>query len=212
MTPSTYYYLGLYVLVLVIRYFKLKKDPTGGPPWPRVLFVSLEIVYTSAGFIILLLENLRELIAPIVVFYIILIFVSSNLDSMDDRFSPRQKIFFHLGILILIVGSTVYSFQTVLKPKPVLTEAAQQTSLHSFRVGIPYSDESLSRHVGVKVFGTRKLAFVTVVTAPGIERARELAIQRFWSDGSVVPFKAASKTDRRSLLNVDTDNVTVQRL
>ena len=120
MSPSTYYYLGLYVLVLVIRYFKLKKDHTSGPPWPRVLFVSLEIVYTSAGFIILLLEHLRELIAPIVVFYIVLVIVSSNLDSMDERFSLRQKIILHLAILILIVGSTVYSFQTVLKPKPVL--------------------------------------------------------------------------------------------
>ena len=95
------YYLFLFFLVIIIRFFKLKntyKDKFS-ENWKEVFFSSLEIVYTASGVVIALLLNVtKHWIAPVVIVYLVIVIFSALLEMSNENFGNRIKTNLHLLI------------------------------------------------------------------------------------------------------------------
>jgi hypothetical protein len=218
MNPSTMYYLGLYILVFVIRFFKLKKEfPTikNAPDTKNfnfilVFFVSLEIVYTSAGFIILLLENQKDWIPAIVIFYIVLVVISSNLDSMDERFDEKTKFIFHIIIILVIVVGTVYSLNSFLDPRKKDTNNLDGDK--TFIISIPYTDISLVNHIGnpKKFSNKNKLIFIAEIKAKDKDEAIEKGMKSFWDTTYTNPLSVKKDFKKEDFISVDKEHLLLE--
>lgn len=218
MNPSTMYYLGLYILVFVIRFFKLKKEiPVSNESsynnkfnLRKVFFVSLEIVYTSAGFIILLLENQKDWIPAIVIFYIVLVVISSNLDSMDERFDEKTKFIFHIIIILMIVGGTVYSLNSFLDPNK--KDSSKSDSTKTFILSIPYTDISLVNHIGnpKKFSNKNKLVFISEVKAKDKDEALDKSMKSFWDTTYTNPLSIKKDFKKEDFISIDKDHILIE--
>jgi hypothetical protein len=223
MSPSSFYYIGLFVLVFLVRFFKLKREtPQEGEPQRksslrRVTFVSLEIVYTAAGFVILLLSSVdKAYIAPIVVAYVILIYVSSQLESLEDKFTQGALTTYHSLITAVVVVATTYSFSSygVLgKQQDHGAKATPPTTTTSYRIAIPYVDKSLFiNSVSYKKFGDKQFFFQTVVDESISEpRAIEAAKAKFWDSPTTNPIYNSNNIDKKSLIGLSDDQTFVVR-
>lgn len=204
MAPSFYYYLGLYLLVFAIRYFKLKKETKDQFDWRQCFHVSLEIVYTSAGVVILLLENLRNWIPPIVIFYILFVLASSNLDSMSERFSRRQQLIFHSLIISFVLIATFFTFSDTLRP--------QNKDSKNYIAVIPYVDISLMRHVGYSKLSDKKLVYYVKIQGETEQDVLKKAEENFWQDNSTSPFKVLKNENKKDLLKIEKNDIFVKKV
>jgi hypothetical protein len=118
MLQTAIYYIILYVIVIAINYFKLKKQfkiqddstPTIPFNWKEIFFVSNEIIYTASGVYIILLENQSSWIAPIVGLLLLLTLISTNIAGMNERFSQNALFNTHIAIIIVVVLGTCVAF------------------------------------------------------------------------------------------------------
>jgi len=218
MSPTSCYYLGLYFLVISVRFFKIfkvyskEKQVEGAVfKWMPVFFVSLEIVYTSAGFIILLLEHSKEWIPVIVILYILLLYFSANFDSLDEKFTEKTKFVFHIIIIVLIVGFTTYSFNSFLSSKNNNDFShLNSDSTFVFKVAIPYLDNTLIQHLGYKKFKNRKLQVTYTIDAKNSFMALDKAKSKFWEDSTIFPFYLDIVQDKSSAFIIDESSIVVQ--
>lgn len=97
-----WYYIGLYILVIGIRFFKIfiynilkQKEITNGEIKAKkgYVHISLEIVYSAAGFVILLSQSLIQSIGPILIFYALFIIASTFLDFIVRNIKVVQQRF-----------------------------------------------------------------------------------------------------------------------
>jgi hypothetical protein len=163
------YYLFLFFLVIIIRFFKLKntyKDKFS-ENWKEVLFSSLEIVYTASGVVIALLLNVtKHWIAPVVIVYLVIVIFSALLEMSNENFGNRIKTNLHLIIILIVISSTIITYSKVL-PKvdingtPLKTNLITKPQKKDFTIIIPYYDNSLIRHVGNKNLKETPLIFET---------------------------------------------------
>src|SRR5258708_3523924 len=149
-SPNTLYYLGLYAVVIVVRYFKLKKlaDPKVEWDWKPVFHVALEIVYTSSGLLILLLLGLNAYTAFIIIIYALLLIISSQIEFMEEKFSKNEVFYTHVGIIAIIAVMTIVYFEFVAKEieqQHISATNAQAERLNTPRVLIPYNNHTLRR-------------------------------------------------------------------
>jgi hypothetical protein len=224
MNPTICYYLGLYLIVFVVRYFKLRKESFKAndsiPDKPKfdfgpLTYVSLEIVYTSAGLIIALIENIKEWIAPIVIFYIIIVLVSTFLTNMEEKFSHKAKIGTHLTIVTVIVIATVFSFSRINGPtveSGQKHESETSDSVVTFKVGIPYTDRSLSKNFGSDYFLDNEMVYFVEINAIDKERCIDSAVKFFWCDTTIKPFINKKNESKDKVLKIDRDNIIVSIL
>jgi len=176
--PNTMYYVALYGLVIIVRFFKLKKEESHEKPfdWMNVFHVGLELVYTASGLVVLLLVDLKDYAAFIVIGYLIIVSISWQIETMAERFSNKTVFFTHIAILMLIVCTTIWYFQFV---QPSTDTAAKEAKTHQhFRVAIPYQDMALRAHIGT-TFGSRQLVFMTDVEAKDEFAAKQKAQAEF---------------------------------
>jgi hypothetical protein len=209
LSPSTLYFLALYSLVIIVRFFKLKKETTGEWDWRNVFHVALEFVYTSSGLVVMLLEGLKAYVPFIIIVYLILVLVSSQIESMEERFSAKTTFYTHLGIILVIVITTVLYFELVQRDiykKEVAAKVEEFKRLKSYRVVIPYEDKTLRAHVGPRLFGDRLLAVVMQVSASNDLEAKEIALQRFWD--SAKPYR--ENESAKASLVVGEDLITAE--
>lgn len=56
LNPNTMYYLALYFFVILVRFFKLKKEHAASTAFDmrKIFHVGLELVYTASGLVVLL--------------------------------------------------------------------------------------------------------------------------------------------------------------
>lgn len=163
------YYLFLFFLVIIIRFFKLKntyKDKFS-ENWKEVLFSSLEIVYTASGVVIALLLNVtKHWIAPVVIVYLVIVIFSALLEMSNENFGNKVKTNLHLIIILIVISSTIITYSKVL-PKvdingtPLKTNLITKPQKKDFTIIIPYYDNSLIRHVGNKNLKETPLIFET---------------------------------------------------
>lgn len=215
-SPNTLYYLALYFLVIVVRFFKLKRDSNEVPFKIRsVLHVALELVYTASGLVVLLLADLRDYIPFIIISYLILVLVSSQIESLESRFSPAATSGTHLVILLIIVAVTVSYFEFiqpgVQRNRAQELAQAQQERLPrhvTYRVAIPYNDPTLIELLGAR-FGARQMvAIYDISDTSGIDDARALALRKFNDDFK--PWKLKSPESTRP--SIDEPRVVVQAI
>lgn len=191
------YYLGLYFIVFLIRFFKVSKE---GTPKENTIYIALEIVYSSAGVIILLLQQQPNLVPALLIMYVVLLLCSSYLDSMAEKFSRKLKITAHIIIILIIITGTVYSFKYVLYKQ-------NQT----YKVMIPYTDFSLVRHLGLN-FSDYKLSYTTTLEGKNEHEAAKKAEKYFWEDNATNPFKGKNNIEKKSLIKIDKTNILVTRI
>ncbi|MSQ70681.1 MAG: hypothetical protein EXR27_05230 [Betaproteobacteria bacterium] len=197
------------MLVIVVRFFKLKKTTNGNWDWKEVFHVALEIVYTSSGLVILLLDGLKAYAPAIIVVYLMLVLVSAQIESMEDRFSKRATFFTHMGIIAIVATATGLYFEVVQKDldqRQEFNREAEQKKQKSYRVIIPFEDQTLRSHVGPRLFGQRQLVSIVPVNAENAAKAKELGLAFFWS--SARAFKDVE--DIKTALYVPQDLVAVE--
>lgn len=209
--PNTLYYLVLYSVVIAVRFFKLRKEEDG-PGWNKhtrreVLHVGLEIVYTASGLVILLLNDLRDFAPFIFVAYVLVVLASSQMESMEEKFTKNQVFVTHFIILIVVVVTTVGYFQT--KHAQATAAAGDAKTARQYRVIIPYIDIGLREHVGAP-FGTRELVFVADVAATDASAAKRAAKDRMARE--VVPFETARKKATPTNIIPNADGIVVVRV
>lgn len=201
MNAITLYYLAQYLVVFVISYFRIRKafqiqDPTtpNSPKfnWKPVLFVSLEVVYTSAGLIIVLIDGSKEWAPVIIIFYIILILISSNLTSIEERFSENSKLASHCIITAIIIGGTIF----------VLNKDRQKR----FQVSIPYYDSSLKKSNKVN------RNFYYEINTNSERTALDSAITRFWKDETTNPINIIDSIAKDQILEIIDKQIIVKEI
>jgi hypothetical protein len=209
--PGAIYYLILYTLIIVLQFFKTFPKVRDEPEkygWREYFFVSLQVVYTAAGVIILLLAQLKEWMAVLMMAYVGLIVVSSFLDTVGTRFKPTTRLCLHLAIILFVVVTTVISYEKVL-PRNGAASSAQEPNARPkqrYRVVFPYSDATLAKHVGVGRMKGLRLYFATTVEGgtrdEAILRAKEVALHG--GEDSIQPFARASFTTSAAIdLSID---------
>jgi len=149
------YYLTLYVFVILIRFFKLKKQLKQDfkKRWLETFHGSLEIVYTASGFIIALLLNVpKAWIAAVIVIYLLVVVFSAFLEmSNEGEFSPISKALLHVMIVLVMVVSTVISYLFIIPKVDIngnLTPEKDLIVSKNYTIIIPYFDNSLAKHIG----------------------------------------------------------------
>lgn len=181
MSPTSLYYLLLYILVIVINYFRVRKryqipdENTPNPQkfdWRPVLYVSLDFVYTSAGFVILIIQNKLVWAPAILILYLILVTYSSNLDSIGDRLGENFKLWSHIIIGLIIVCFTLVTFNT----------SCIINNKHKYRIAIPYLDKTLMNRFPSDRTGETLLVYIHEVECISKNEAIKSALNALKSD------------------------------
>ena len=145
------YYGFLFLLVFVLRFFKLrreyKKDFRGH--WKETFHLSLELMYTVSGVIIALIINVKpSYIPPILMGYVVFVIIASLLEMAgDEEFSVREKTIYHSAITCLIVGFTYYSYIKVIPNVDINGIPDESQKGKHYTVLIPYQDRALFYHI-----------------------------------------------------------------
>ncbi len=204
-SPNTLYYLALYFLVLIIRFFKIKKL-AANTNWTsdqikKVFHVGLETIYTASGLVVLLLVDLKEYAPFIIIMYLILVLISSQIESMEEKFSENAVFSTHLIILLLVGLVTVWYFESLQKSLEK-NNLKVETKEHStkYHAAIPYFDLSLRNHLGV-IFSGKQLVYLVSVEADNAISAKAKAITQFKEE--VVPFGGKKSTSESDLIMSD---------
>lgn len=189
------YYIFLFILVISIRFFKLKniyKDDFN-KKWSEVFFSSLEIVYTASGVVIALLLNVSKAwIAPVVIVYLVIVIFSALLEMSNENFNNKTKTGLHIGIIIIVVAATIITYDEVIpkvdingKPTPVNIKS--NIALKQYTIIIPYFDYSLIRHVGNKKLKNTPLIFQTNVITENKNNVYDLALEKIRKEKLLSP-------------------------
>jgi len=198
--PGAIYYLILYALIIVLQFFKtfpLVKDEPEKYNWRNYFYVSLQVVYTSAGVAILLFAQLRDWMAVIMMAYVVLVVISSFLDPVGVKFKANTRLVIHLVIIVFVVITTIISYEKVL-PKSTHKEDQRRATanmVRHYKVALPYIDRTLARHVGPSRIRDTLCYFSTSVEGASrgdaLLKAIEIALSN--EHGSIRPFKPSQK-------------------
>jgi len=206
MQPGAVYYLILYAIIIALQFFKLFKQVKTEPDkysWRNYFYVSLQVVYTSAGVAVLLVAQLRDWMAVIMVAYLLLVLISSFLDTVGAEFRDNTRVTVHLIIIASVTAITIISYQKVL-PK-----SAPPSMARHYKVALPYMDNTLARYVSPDRMGDRLLYFSTSVDAPSRAEARDMALRK--TGGSIKPFKPSRKGNPSDVV-VLSDQAVIEEL
>lgn len=198
--PGAIYYLILYALILLLQFFKtfsLVKDEPDKYNWRNYFYISLQVVYTAAGIAILLFAQLKDWMAVIMMAYVVLVVISSFLDTVGAKFRENTRLVLHLLIIIFVVTTTLVSYEKVL-PKTISDQAQAKPTVipvRKYKVALPYVDRTLETHVGAGRMRDTLLYFATMVesTSRGeaVLKAKEIALSN--ERGSIKPFNPSQK-------------------
>lgn len=202
-TSNTLYYLALYAMVFIVRYFKLKKDETGvgwnKHRFKQVFHVGLDLVYTASGLVILLLDDLRDYVPFILTSYVLLLLISAQTDSMEEKFEANKVFAINIGIFLVIFFTTVFYFQT----------KGASSSMSVYRVAIPYQDLALRQHLGSAI-NDKKLIYIATVEAKNEKTATAMVKQKMKNE--VMPFSIKNRQSSVSDIVPSYDEVLVSKL
>lgn len=149
------YYITLYFFVIIIRFFKLKKElkTKFTEKWYETFYGSLEIVYTASGFVIALLLNVTKAwIAAVIVLYLLIVVFSAFLEmSNDEEFKPKNKAWLHVTITLIMIVSTIVSYIYVIPKVDIngnpTNTSKEQKKMREFLVYVPYKDVSIYQYI-----------------------------------------------------------------
>jgi len=166
------YYLFLFLLVIIIRFFKLKNTYKQDfkYKWKEVMFISLEIVYTASGIVIALLLNVeKNWIASVVMIYLVIVIFSAQLDMSNENLSTNVKTILHSIIILIVLVGTYMTYNKVIPKVDIngnTNKVLQDTVLtKNYTIIIPYNDYSLSKHIGASKLKNKPFFFKISINA-----------------------------------------------
>jgi hypothetical protein len=217
------YYIILYVIVIVLNFFKLRKDykipddtvPSGKFKWKETFYVSNEILYTASGAIIILLTTFKDIIAVSFAIILLVALVSTNMNSMGERFSDKTKFIVHFIIIITIAFGT-YIALTLSEAKvdnPDNNSKSLDTSTFIYKVALPYTDISLIKITsGYDYFSDKRILYYTKLEAKNEEEAINIAENNFWNDTLIKLYTNKYGTDKKKLFKIYSDQIIFQKI
>lgn len=177
------YYSALYLLILVSRTVKVRKDVDYKKPLFTDYFLSAqEILYTAAGVSIILLNNLNNFKEGVFGIYFLLVISTAFIDSLNNDKNVSFKGWYNFGIIILVFIATIYTFLYLLpsvKANSLLDVVCKQDTTYFYKVIIPYNDNTLIKHVGKEKFKTRKLVYIQTFETKNDSMAIQIAKNNF---------------------------------
>ncbi len=182
---NIFYYLALFSLVFIIRYFKLKKQyklKYGSHIW-ELLHVSLELIYTASGIVIALLLKIdQKWIPAVITFYIILVITSSLLEMVnEDDFKPRTITRIHGVVVCLIILFSVITYLEIIPNTAQESKKSEVKNKPKYAIIIPYTDESLQKNAGKGDLKDRRFMFYTEVSGNNIDSIKRISITKLRS-------------------------------
>lgn len=186
MTNSLFYYLALFSLLFLFNFFKVRKNsPKDSRKFQDYFLISQEIVFTSAGIFIFLLEKEKNWLGFIIIGFLILM-VASNSNSILDLKEEYNLIFgINVAIIIIIIAAAIASFEYYipnLELEKKRIENSQYDTLITYKIAIPYRDNTLIKHVGKEKFGNRNLVYIAFIECKSEKCAIDSAKIRFSED------------------------------
>lgn len=207
--PQFPYYVCLFVLTILLRCIRTyrSRPEEGAPPdeisdyRARYAFFGFELVNVAAGVFILLSERMPSLNATVLVMYVMLVIVGFSLE--DEKFGRRVKVVGHLGISLAVLAITAFAF---LGLDSLRRQHPNTPREMAWRVAMPYMDQTLHRHFGVR---DNPITSVWVVTVPADNRddAVVQATQRFLSPQGPRLFHAGAERTTLNLLLLESQIV-----
>lgn len=211
--PQFPFYLLLFLLTIILRMTRAYRSrPKDGSDrsigyWKNYLFFGFELVNVSAGVFILLSESAASYVGTFLIFYVILVVVSSFLDN--DNVTDNIKSIGHIGISVAVLIVTCYAFLGFedLKYNKSLASKLDQSTAKKWKVAIPYIDMSLNRNFSVKISPVQSY-YSTEVTASSRPEAILNARSIFYSEHGPAPFLPKTEKSVISMVIVDAGIVT----
>jgi hypothetical protein len=212
---SLLYYIGLYLLVFILKFISVARKPSpdtydiesnnaNKPNWNYVLHISLDIVYTSAGFAIVLIENLKTWIPAIMVIYVILVILSTSVDNLN-YLSLAKRTYIHIAISLFVIISTFLGYWLNFGKPIVPKEVAKQ-----YKVLIPYLDLSLMKHTGLDFLNAPENNFRVIIKCDDLQRVKQMAVDSFYLSSKVVPlYPSKDLLDKRAQLKINYEEIIV---
>ncbi|MFA7347502.1 MAG: hypothetical protein WCZ86_07055 [Desulfurivibrionaceae bacterium] len=185
-SPSERYYLALYALVVIVRYFQIKKKSNPANPDIKrltkqermsVFHVGLEIAYTASGLVVLLLADLQTDTPFILIIYMIFLMATVQIDSMESKFSERTVFAANIFILVTAIVVTTWYFEVIYKDKHATLNPEGKPKISHFRVVIPYTDLALRDHIGNTIMGSKQFVYLAETDAINITEAKQNALK-----------------------------------
>jgi hypothetical protein len=184
LNPNTVYYLLIYAIIVISRYFKMYGQvKSGRADWRYYWFISLEFVYSTAGVVILLITRAPTWVSAIVLGYVLLLLASAFIDAMGDSFTEWRRFCWNLVIVTIVLVFSVAFNQTVLKPLP----SGPPPASRDYMVAIPYRDATMAN----LRLGDRETVYVATVSARSSEEAIKFGVDKFWQ--GVTPYNTNAK-------------------
>jgi len=217
---TLYYYLGLYILVFVLKFIILTRSSpviqsstneseqhsSTRVKWHRLLFVSSDIVNIGAGFAIAAIINLPNWMPAIMVVYIILVVLSVSVDSLS-KIGDIGKGIIHSLIITTVIVATSIGYSKNFGKKNLKKDSFR------YKIIIPYNDLSLIKHSGLDFISAPENNFRIEVTANSKDSAIDIGIDSFYNNESVFPiYSDKSYKSKKAYLKINHDELTAIKL
>jgi hypothetical protein len=212
------YYLGLYSLVFLLKFIYLARRANRNVEavmdgvkskidWWRIFDVSLDLVYTSAGFAIALVENLPNWIPAIMILYIFLVILSASVDTLNGL-NRNARTTIHAIIAVCVIAITIAGYKTNFgKPR------VDSGPTSKFKVVIPYTDLSLIKYAGLDFGSAPENNYRVVIVASDEHEAKEAAIDTLFSCNTNYPLYGDKTTEaKRNQLRINADEIVIMKL
>lgn len=220
MTNQLIYYIALYIFVFVIRFFKIfhynLSKSANDPNKKGYIHISLEIVYSASGFVILLIQALTSSVAPILMIYAVFLISSAFLDIIEEKYLNKLTAYLNSIIIFCIVAATVIFLAFVL---PKLAEDKENESkkvevvhdtLKTYQVSVPYLDNTLRKHVGFEKFRNRRLVYFSTLKAKNDSIAIFDALLQFERNDTCSPIFPSIAGLTQPFIQIDTSEIIVK--
>jgi hypothetical protein len=212
--PQFPYYVCLYLVTILLRFirtYRVKPDTTEDENsikkyYANYWFFGFESVNVSAGVFILLSEQASKYVAAWMMLYVGLVLFSAFLE--EDHVGLKLKKYGHIGVSFLVVAITVYAFFWVdaEKVKNEMQAAALASQQRTWKVAIPYLDQTLNRNFGIKDLPIQSV-FITITTAENRVTAIKAAKEIFFSTNGPSPFMSKVAKSPSTLVILEADVV-----
>src|SRR5208283_136769 len=134
---------------------------------------------------------------------------TSYLDPVGARFKQNIRFALHIVIIVIVVATTVYSYERVL-PKSISAKTQQR---HYYKVVLPYRDHTLVSWFGLGRARDVLLCFSATVegASRGDAVVKALNVALAGQHDSIMPFRPSGK-GKRSDVEPLTDEATVEEV
>lgn len=183
------YYFSLFLIIFGSRFVKVRKEKTE-KSWLEYFLFAEEILYTAAGIVILLLDKLAGSKEGVFGIYFVLVAITAGINSLTGDENKQIKGYFNFAVVIIALFMTFGTFVWILpdansKAINDKTNINKMDSTYIYKIAIPYTDNTLIKHIGKQKFYERQLVYFTNFECKNDSTAMEIALKKFYNDNYI---------------------------